>query len=95
MWSLVISLMPKKTQAILARLALQAEGFDGFLLRDGIIRKNGRIWLGANLPQQTRITNALHASATDGHSGFPVTYRRIKQLFAGSAILPCVPAGKT
>jgi hypothetical protein len=71
-----------KTRAILARLALQAEGFDGFLLRDGIIRKHGRIWLGANLPLQTRITDALHASATGGHSGFSVTYRRIKQLFA-------------
>jgi hypothetical protein len=61
---------------------LQAEEFDGFLLHDGIIPKNGRIWLGANLPLQTRITNALHASATGGHSSFPVTYPRIKQLFA-------------
>jgi hypothetical protein len=38
--------------------------------------------VGANLVLQSRITNALHASATGGHSGFPVTYRRVKQLFS-------------
>jgi hypothetical protein len=71
-----------KTKALLPRLAIQSGGIDGFVLRDGIIRKDMRIWLGANLPLQTRITDALLASATGGHSGFPMTYRRIKQLFA-------------
>jgi hypothetical protein len=71
-----------KTKALLPQLAIQSGGIDGFVLRDGIIRKGGRIWLGANLPLHTRITDALPASATGGHSGFPMTYRRIKQLFA-------------
>jgi hypothetical protein len=38
---------PKST-ALLARLAVQLEGFDGFTLHDGVIHKHGRIWVGAN-----------------------------------------------
>ena len=47
-----------------------------------MIRKKGRIWLGFNTALQAKVTEALHASATSGHSGFPITYRRIKSLFA-------------
>lgn len=31
---------------------------------------------------QQKIMNAVHASALGGHSGFPVTYKRLKALFA-------------
>lgn len=68
-------------QQLLAKLALNTTGVDGFVLRDGIIRKKGRIWLGFNPELQNKVTVAFHASATGGHSGFPVTYRRIKSLF--------------
>ena len=68
-------------QQLLAKLALNTEGIDGFVLRYGIIQKKGRIWLGFNPELQEKVTVAFHASATGGHSGFPVTYRRIKSLF--------------
>ena len=68
--------------ALLAKLAIHPDDANGFTLRDGVIRKKGRIWLGFNPSMQTKVTEAMHASATGGHSGFPVTYRRTKSLFA-------------
>jgi hypothetical protein len=50
-------------------------------LKDGVIRYKQRIWLDNNSQLQTKVIMALHASALGGHSGFPVTYARIKQLF--------------
>jgi transposase InsO family protein len=52
-----------------------------FTLKDGVIRYKGRIWLGTNVQLQNKVISALHDSALGGHSGAPVTYRRIKQLF--------------
>jgi hypothetical protein len=52
-----------------------------YTLKDGVIRYKKRIWLGNNSQLQTKVIMALHASALGGHSGFPVTYARIKQLF--------------
>jgi hypothetical protein len=51
-------------------------------LNSGIIHYKGRIWLGDNAQLQQSIMSALHNSALGGHSGFPVTYRRIKAVFA-------------
>jgi hypothetical protein len=31
---------------------------------------------------QAKVMGALHDSPVGGHSGFPVTYRRIKSLFS-------------
>lgn len=52
-----------------------------YSLHNGVIRYNNRVWLGSNVQVQTKVTTALHSSAIGGHSGFPVTYSRIKQLF--------------
>jgi hypothetical protein len=51
-----------------------------FTLRNGIIRYKNRVWLGNNVSLQTKVLAALHDSPLGGHSGFPVTYRRVKQL---------------
>ena len=40
-----------------------------YTLEDGIIKLQGRIWVGANGALQSKILNALHASAIGGHSG--------------------------
>jgi hypothetical protein len=37
--------------------------------------------VGANKDVQLKIMTTLHDSAIGGHSGFPVTYGRIKKLF--------------
>lgn len=68
--------------ALLQRLAIAADPNDPFTLSEGIIRKKGRIWIPANIELQTRIVQEFHASPIGGHSGIPVTLRRLKQLFA-------------
>ena len=40
------------------------------------------MWVGTDSTLQRTIVGALHDSPMGGHSGFPVTYRLIKQLFA-------------
>jgi transposase InsO family protein len=40
------------------------------------------LWLGGSETLQKKILTAFHSSAIAGHSGFPVTYQRIRRLFA-------------
>jgi hypothetical protein len=57
-----------------------------YQLTDGLIKYKGRIWLGHIIDLHNKVMASLHNSAIGGHSGFPVTYRRIKQLFAWPAM---------
>jgi transposase InsO family protein len=54
----------------------------GYALQHGLIRYQGRIWLGTNSALQTKLISAFHASAIGGHSGAQATYQRLKRLFA-------------
>jgi hypothetical protein len=54
---------------------------NGFSLYQGIIRKAGRIWIGANSALRTKLVAALHDSAIGGHSGTQATYQRVKKVF--------------
>lgn len=69
-------------QERLVQLALASPDEHGYELTQGIIRFQGRIWLGANAALQTKIIAALHSSAVGGHSGVQATYHRVKRLFA-------------
>jgi hypothetical protein len=42
--------------------------------------------VGNNAHLQSKITQALHDGAVSGHSGFSVTYHRIKKLFSWSGM---------
>lgn len=53
-----------------------------YSLHKGLIRHNGRIWIGANTKIQQEILQALHSSPIGGHSGFHATYHRVKHLFS-------------
>jgi hypothetical protein len=53
-----------------------------FVLKDGLLRFKGRIWVGNDALLQNRLVAALHSSPVGGHSGVQVTYCRLKQLFA-------------
>lgn len=53
-----------------------------FQLKDGILRYEGRVWVGANPSMHQKIMHSMHASAIEGHSGFQVTYSRLSKLFA-------------
>jgi hypothetical protein len=67
---------------LLQRLAISGGSEDRFSLKDGIIRKNNRIWLPPGSALQQQLIEAFHASPIGGHSGIPVTLRRLKQLFS-------------
>jgi len=80
------------TQVLLSKLAVDPSAVPHFSLQEGIIRYKKRIWLGSNKDLQAQILSALHDTPSGGHSGFPVTYRRIKQLFAWKAMKSDVKA---
>jgi hypothetical protein len=70
-------------QKLLVQLAASSSPAVGdFQLEDGIIKLKGRVWVGNNPALQQQIVTALHSSALGGHSGFGVTYRRLRTLFA-------------
>jgi hypothetical protein len=58
------------------------QALPNFTLMDGVLRYKKRIWLGHNTVLHQQVLQAVHASAMGGHSGFPVTYSKMKQLFA-------------
>lgn len=66
---------------ILAILAAQGP-YVHFTLHQGVIKYRGRVWVGANSSIQLKILQSLHSSPFVGHSGFPITYKRIQSLFA-------------
>lgn len=53
----------------------------GYELYRGMIRRHGRLWIGANTALRTKLISALHDNAIGGHSGAMATYQRIKKLF--------------
>lgn len=75
-----------KAQHLLTTLSLQPSASGHYSLQSGVIKYKGRVWLGANHTLQQQVISALHDSPIGGHSGFPVTYRRVKQLFAWSGL---------
>ncbi|WVZ95213.1 hypothetical protein U9M48_041007, partial [Paspalum notatum var. saurae] len=79
-------------QDLIAKLLLDPTAVPSFSLSAGLLRYKGRIWIGNNPSLQTRLLQACHDSAVGGHSGFPVTYSRIKQLFAWQGLKKAVRA---
>lgn len=72
-----------QTQKLLTQLAAEPrEGPPEFTIEEGILKMHGRVWVGQNEALQQKILAALHTSAVGGHSGFGVTYRRTRTLFA-------------
>jgi hypothetical protein len=67
---------------LLQLLSLPGDHPACFSLVDGVIRYNGRIWLGHNALAQQHVLQALHVSGIGGHSGVQGTYQRVKSLFA-------------
>lgn len=70
------------SRSLVQELSVDPTAHPPYSLVSGVLRLRDRIWVGANKPLQARIIAALHNSAIGGHSGFPVTYARIKKLFA-------------
>jgi hypothetical protein len=71
-----------KAQELLVKLSLDASSIPHFSLKDGILRYKNRIWVGSDPQLHHKLVTAFHHSPVGGHSGVPVTYRKIKQVFA-------------
>lgn len=70
-----------QTSKIVHNLMISGNGTSKFQLNNGILRLGDRIWVGNNVTVQQNILNSLHSSAIGGHSGFQVTYHRIRKFF--------------
>lgn len=69
-------------QTLLAQLAVSNSDAQGYSLDKGIIRLNGKIWVGQNSALQTKIIASLHSSPVGGHSGQKASFHRVHNLFA-------------
>lgn len=67
---------------LLIELAINPDAHTHYKLSQGLLKHKGRVWVGDNPSLQYQIISALHDSPMGGHSGFPVTYKRIKALFS-------------
>jgi hypothetical protein len=65
----------------MAKLDLDPAVVPNCTLKDGILRYKIRIWIGSIPARQNQLIDAVHASALGGHSGFPVTSKRLKNMF--------------
>lgn len=70
-----------EAQELLRKLVLSTDQPQLYSLGNGVIKHKGRIWIGNNIPLQHKIFRAFHSSSVGGHSGAPVTYTHLKQLF--------------
>jgi hypothetical protein len=77
-------------QQLLRELAVVGHNAQGYTLVDGLIHKDNKVWIGANIGLQTRLITAFHSSALGGHSGTQATYHRLKNLFAWSGMKTAV-----
>jgi hypothetical protein len=71
----------KQAVALLQQLSLASDSVPHFWLRDGLLRYNGVLLIPVVPELQQKIVHALHLSPAGGHSGVPVTLRRVRQLF--------------
>lgn len=69
-----------ETAKLLAYLSINNTSGD-YTLKEGIIRYKGRILVPPPQEIQLRIISSLHSSLVGGHSGYQVTYNRIKNIF--------------
>ncbi|KAK1679066.1 hypothetical protein QYE76_039914 [Lolium multiflorum] len=75
-----------QAQALLQKLSVDPNADARYTLDHGVLRCNGRIWVGDDAALQQQIISAFHDSPQGGHSGFPVTYRHLVSLFAWPAM---------
>lgn len=69
-------------QSWITKLRIAPDPHGHFSLDNDLLYFRGRTWLGGTPTLQEQIMIAFHASTVGGHSGFPVTFSRIRPLFA-------------
>jgi hypothetical protein len=74
-----------QAQALLTELAISSPNAAGFMLDQGLITQQGKIWIGSNSALQTKLISAFHSSVIGGHSGIKATQTRVAQISLGKA----------
>lgn len=69
------------TQQLLSQTILLPDIDADFSVKDGMLRYQGRIWVGKNGNIKTRILEAIHNTSIGGHSGIQASYKKAKTLF--------------
>jgi hypothetical protein len=67
---------------LLTELSVTSPNNQGYSLDNGIIKYQGRVWLGNQTEAKQAILLALHNSAIGGHSGVNATYHKVRALFS-------------
>ncbi|WVZ73357.1 hypothetical protein U9M48_021672 [Paspalum notatum var. saurae] len=69
-------------QELLAKLSVDPDSVPDFSLSQGILRRKAKVWIGNNKDLQIKLIEQCHSTPLGGHSGIPVTMRKLKQLFS-------------
>jgi hypothetical protein len=69
-------------KSIIAKLVVDGGVVPNFTYSGGLLHYKTKIWVGVDSEFQYQLILAMHSSAVGGHSGVPMTYRRMKQIFA-------------
>lgn len=77
-------------QSIISKLVVDPVAVPHFSWKSGLLRYKNRLWVGQDQVLQQQIISALHDSALGGHSGVPITYSRVKQVFAWTGLKSAV-----
>jgi hypothetical protein len=67
---------------LISKLSLKPDSVPNYTYKDGLFRYKSRIWIGLDPNLRSELIQALYNSAIRCHSGAPVTYRRLKKIFA-------------
>lgn len=70
-----------EVQAILEGIARRDTDYDKYQYLQGIIKYEGRIYVGTQKDLRNQIMWEFHDSAVGGHSGQEITFKRISQVF--------------
>jgi hypothetical protein len=70
-----------ETQSILLNLQQNLANFKNFSLQQGLLLKNGRLWVVRHSPFQLQLLEFLHSNPTAGHSGYHKIVHRAKTDF--------------
>ncbi|KAM0872306.1 hypothetical protein ACQ4PT_038804 [Festuca glaucescens] len=75
---------------LLQKINVGDDAVKEFSVKDGLILKDGRIWLGNNAQLQQKILQSVHDSPVGGHSGVRATCHRLHRNFAWTGMKKAV-----
>lgn len=71
----------EETQRIIEGIAVKNDQFSAYQYHQGLIKYDGKLYVGSQNNLKNQIIWEFHDSAAGGHSGQDVTYKKLSQLF--------------